>query len=438
MKPAPNTQIVFIGFDLSLYHTYKSLNQVIRKDIKSGKTRLLVINPSENFYFDGWGTEITTEIIQPKNVCYSLSQLLPNVNLVVGKVIGLDKSSQQIQVEQTGRPPVNIHYNHLIISQQANILLVTGNSMLDSKPDNQKEINTALQQLVARAATAKNIWEARRLFQVVITGNLTNSREWAIQISEYLSQLSQAYPSLSGIQPGISLVGQWSNRFSSTNQTSPAIEKYVQKQLNQLGIHCFEGRQVVRENADGVVLSDGSFIACNWVLNCEGAGIWPACFEDFKKNEDQCLITDKYSRLLGESNIWAVNMQAKTSLQNSGKAASYQVEAGKKGKHLGLNLLNALSCQMLRPYSATSSLQVGSLGSGKGLVKIGNMGFTGNFASWLRLFLLLKAMPTRQSALACLRDWISFFIWRRQRATVPQNGFIAEKTNYRPAIQTAV
>jgi len=408
-------RVVLIGNGNIALGAYQSLFRHLGNDILGGKVQLILVSAGQYHTCYGWMMECITEIVEYKNLMIPLSECFKHALHVNGNLVGIDSKGKELRVtEETGQTKT-IPYDHLLVGDQyftetlQNNKTATGftiQSSLDMMKTRQQ-----LVYLTERAALAKDRFTASRILRVAIVGDGFAGVELASNISAYLRHLCRQYE-IAFIKPTLYLVVN-SPELIETSVKASKINKYIGQHLEDMGVRIIYNKRVIRVNTDGAALHDGSFINSS-IVYCTNH----TTETSFKITNSFCTdgnarpVTDIYGRVKAYPGAWI----AGTYNQEVLPTPCHYIDRINEGRSIGKNIALSIKKSPLRTSGPGLLSTVGSLDSGKSCAIVSGILLTGWLAFCMRVVLLLHYMPAFQRS-ACIRNWISFFIWKREKAS---------------------
>lgn len=104
-------RIVIVGAGFAGFHAAKTLCRVSR-----GRADIVVVNPTDYFLYVPLLPEVATGILEPRRLTVSLADALPDVQLVLGEVDGLDLDSRTVSFEDPAGKAGSLQYDRLVIA----------------------------------------------------------------------------------------------------------------------------------------------------------------------------------------------------------------------------------------------------------------------------------------------------------------------------------
>lgn len=87
-------RIVIVGAGFAGFHAAKTLSWVSR-----GRADIVLVNPTDYFLYVPLLPEVATGILEPRRLTVALADALPEVQLVLGEVDGLDLDERSVSYE---------------------------------------------------------------------------------------------------------------------------------------------------------------------------------------------------------------------------------------------------------------------------------------------------------------------------------------------------
>jgi NADH dehydrogenase len=182
--------------------------------------------------------------------------------------------------------------------------------------------------------------------------------------------------------------------------------RYVDRQLQQLGVEVRLRTRVTEVMPRHVVLESGTRLSVGPVVSTRGQRpvVLPGT-EFLTRAGDGRIRTDDALRVLGFDRIWAGGDAAAVPHRLSGlPCPANALWAIKHGRRIGGNLARALVGRQPRRFTYRGLGQLAALGVGKGVGHVYRVPLTGWTAWLLRIAFFVRFMPSREQAHEVLSD----------------------------------
>ena len=401
------TQIVLIGNDNISLGAYQSLVRNLQTGIRDGNVQLTIISGEQFYTCYGLMQECISGMIDYNNLLVPMKTCFSQAKHISGSVIGIDSSKRSITVSQQDGQLTTIAYDHLVVGNEHFTSTLQSDKThtgftIQSAVDMLKT-RRQLDHLMHQAALARDKFSAARILRVAVAGEGMEAVELAASIAECLKQLSAQY-SLKGIKATLYLVLN-QPALSSATAKPDKITKYIKDELQNCGVRIFYNKHVIRVNADGAVLQDGSFINCSIVYSTGKSTCEVPCASNAfgTATKKASLPTDNYGRVTAYKNAWSEKVRERMLLPQ----ASQYMRLLQEGRIVGENIAAYLKQRPLTSIQNVSTM-AGSIGKGKGFASVFGLQLTGWLAFYVRIIWLLVLIPSVNRS-ACIKNYLAFY-----------------------------
>ncbi len=351
--------------------------------LRDVRIRMVSAEPEHSFH--GWTAEVITGHVRPERARVPLTQLLPGVELVHGRVGAVDPRRRTVQV-QTATGLRQLSYDQLVVgvgsrdaTERVPGLAEHAWSLKD--PDGLAALRTHLDTLPPGAT-------------IVVAGAGFTGVEAATAIAQ---QVPTARVLLA--HPGPVALPMLRPRFSR-------VADYAIDQARRCGVEFIPGARLLRVSAEGAELDTEGFVASATVITTIGqTPVALPGLDAFARDASGRLATD---RCLGVApGIWAGgDVAAVPHPSGQGACPANALWAIYHGKRIGANLVRTLQGRAPRPFTFPGLGQGASLGVGRGAAELYGVQLTG-WPAWLARWVFFHwFMPSRRIGLVTALDWI--------------------------------
>lgn len=407
------TRVVMIGGGYAGIRAFRSLRARLRGAHATSAVDVTVISPKTYHEFHGWTAEALAGIVSIDHRSSPLREVFEGERVIAGAATHVDLERQVVTGRLTGTDQAfAVPYDHLLFG-------IGSHDFVESVPGLERHgwwlkeaggllaTRNQLIRVLDRADALHDPEARQRLLTVVIAGGGFAGVEIAAAVAEWLQVWRRYYPVLREVRPrvvlvhsGVALLGQLRPRYSR-------LADYATRQLRQYGVEIRLQERLAEVRPDGAVLADGAFIPSETVISTLGQTLMrlPGA-ECLPCTDAGRLITDRYLRVQGRTNVWAAGDCASVAHVRSGKPTPANALWGiQHGNWAGENIGRTILGQPLRPFTYRGLGQAASLGIGKGASELYGLQFTGWIGWWMRFFFFLYFMPSRRQMIRILLDW---------------------------------
>lgn len=414
-----STQIVLLGGGYVSVWAYRSLMSRLRTEVSQGRVQITVICPNTHHAFHGWTAESLTGIIQRQHQASPLAEVLPKARLVQGEADAIDTDANTVSVKLADGSRRVISYDHILLgigSADSDVIVGIREYGYQVKaPAAFQRTRQKIRQLVQQAAV-EDAETARQLLTFTIAGGGFTGVELAGNLAEYLDVMKKQYPSLTAVKPTVRLIHSGDRILAALQPTYGRLVRYAEKTLAGYGVEVLANRRITRVTETGVFLDDDSFVAGSMLISTVGQSqIRLPGTEMMPRDETQRLYTNANQQLIGYTNVWGGGDACHVKhIATNDPCPTNALWAIKHGEYAVRNIARAMKGQPLKPFSYWGLGQSASLGLGKGISELYTVQITGPVAWLMRWFFFHYFMPSRQTMLGAVSDWL-YLLVRGQR-----------------------
>ncbi len=342
-------RIVIVGAGFAGFHAASTLRRLAR-----GRAEIIMVNPTDYFLYVPLLPEVAVGLIDPRRVTVSLPEALPDVRLILGAVDGIDLDGRQVHYTDADGGGGMIAYDRLVIAAgSVNKLLPTPG--LCEYAHGFRGIPEALylrdhmtrQIELADATDDPAQRQARSTF--VVAGAGYTGTEVAAHGVLYTDILHRRHPRLAADRP------QWM-LIDVADRVLPGLSRRLSgtamKVLTGRGVNVRLGCKIEQATADGVRLSDGSFVATRSLIWCVGVRPDPLVDDLGLSTQDGRLSVDEFLQVPGRPEVYACgDAAAVPDLTRPGQITAMTAQhAERQGRRVAHNIAASYGTGRPRPY----------------------------------------------------------------------------------------
>ncbi len=383
--------------------------RAISRSARARDIRVTLVSAAPDHSFHGWTAEVITGHVRPERARVPLARLLPGVEIVHGRVVGVDTEERSVQVV-TDSGPASLAYDQLVVgvgsrdaTERVTGLGRHGWSLKD--PAGLAALRRHLDDIVARAVAATDPVERERLLTVVVAGAGFTGVEAATALQQRLQEAVYAQPSLQGWTARVVLSHSGSELLPSLRPRFSRVAEYAVAQTRAAGVEILSSTRLVEVTARGAHLEGQGFLPSATVVTTIGqTPVALPGLERFARDGVGRLQTDRC--LAVAPGIWAGgDVAAVPHPSGRGDCPANALWAIYHGKRIGANIVRSVRGRSPRRFRFPGLGQGASLGVGRGAAELYGVQLTG-WAAWLaRWFFFHWFMPSRAVALTTVREW---------------------------------
>lgn len=397
-------KIVIIGGGFAGLHLAKRLNNKNKK--------VIVIDKVNHHMFQPLFYQVACGRIEPSNISFPFRKIFQRSRNIQYRMAEVERIlPEQNKIIMSGS---EITYDKLVIATGCKTNFF-GNEKMEALTFGMKNTQEAIAIRNHVLLTfEKLIIEKKRSddgnWNIVIVGSGPTGVEMAGAFAEMKSEiLPRDYPHMNFSNLNIILVSSTPTSLSVMSEES---QKMSEKYLKDLGVRFMSSEFVVDYDGDKVFLKSGKTIPSNnviWAAGVTGNIIDGLDPEIMVRNRYK---TDRYNRILGYKNIFAIGDIAHMETPKYPTAHPQVANVAiNQGKILGKNLLRK-SEKDWEEYEYTDRGSMATIGKHRAVVDLPNFRFQGLLAWYVWMFLHLMLILSVRNKLAIFFNWMWSYINR--------------------------
>lgn len=382
----------------------------IAKTLNNKKKKIIIIDKVNHHMFQPLFYQVACGRIEPSNISFPFRKIFQrsrNTQFRMTEVLQVYPEQNRILTEDG-----EFHYDKLIIATGCRTNFF-GNEKMESLTFGMKNTQEAIAIRNHVLLTfEKLIIEKRRSddgnWNIVIVGSGATGVELAGAFAEMKKEvLPRDYPHMNFDNLKVILISATSTPLSVMSEES---QRKSHQYLKELGVVFLSDEKVVDYDGDRVYMESGKTIASNnviWAAGVTGNIIPGLNTEVLFRNRYR---TDKYNRIMGYENIFAIGDVAYMSTANYPEGHPQVANVAiNQGKNLGRNILKA-KMQEWEPFEYVDRGSMATIGKHRAVVDLPKFKFQGAFAWYFWMFLHLMLILSVRNKLAVFFNWMwSYF-----------------------------
>ncbi|MFF0086501.1 FAD-dependent oxidoreductase [Streptomyces canus] len=404
-------RIVIVGAGFAGYRTAKELSRKAR-----GKADITLLNPTDYFLYLPLLPQVAAGILEPRRVTVSLSDTLSQVRLVLGEADGIDLDARTVHYTDPEGTRGTLGYDRLVLAAGSvnKLLPIPG---VAEHAHGFRGLPEALylrdhvtrQVELAAAADDPETCAARCTFVVVGAGY--TGTEVAAQGQLFTDAQVRRHPLRKGMRPRWLLL-------DIAERVLPVLDVHLSRTadrtLRERGVEVRMGTSVKEATPDGVLLTDGEFVATRSLVWCVGVRPDPLAESLGLPMERGRLLVDPNLQVPGRPEVFACgDAAAVPDLENPGQFTPMTAQhAWRQGRTAALNVAASLGAGVRRPYEHRDLGFVVDLGGVKAAANPLGVPLSGLAAGAVTRGYHLAAMPGNRVRVAA--DWLLDAVLPRQ------------------------
>jgi NADH dehydrogenase len=381
--------VVLLGGGYVTLHAYRQLRRRLGGELRRGAVRLIVISADDAHSFHGFTGEVLAGLMPVARTRTPLASILRSAQVIHAVAVAVDRERRTVTYRRVGAgSAAEVRYDQLVVG--------TGGREPVATVPGLAEFGHTLRgpgDIERLAAGVRRIAAGGSGEQVVVAGGGLAGVEMAAAIADRC-----------GARVGVHLVHPDEQTLPALRSRQPRLARRADQELLRLGVRPRPGTRLVRVEAGGAVLSDGTVLPAAVVLGAIGQR--PAALAGLGAD-----LRDATGRLITAADlsvtdgIWAAGDAARVRNVGTGEPVpANALWAIKAGAHLGANVARALRGRPTRPFRYRGLGQAASFGLGRSIAELYGVPLTGVVAWMLRLGFFLRFLPARRRAPAVLAD----------------------------------
>ncbi|MEV7073893.1 FAD-dependent oxidoreductase [Streptomyces sp. NPDC093990] len=404
-------RIVIVGAGFAGYRTAKELSRKAR-----GKADITLLNPTDYFLYLPLLPQVAAGLLEPRRVTVSLSDTLPRVRLVLGEADGIDLDARTVHYTDPEGGRGTLGYDRLVLAAGSvnKLLPIPG---VAEHAHGFRGLPEALylrdhvtrQVELAAAADDPETCAARCTFVVVGAGY--TGTEVAAHGQLFTDAQVRRHPLRRGMRPRWILLDVAERVLP---ELDPHLSRTADRTLRERGVEVRMGTSVKEATPEGVLLTDGEFVATRSLVWCVGVRPDPLAESLGLPMERGRLLVDPNLQVPGRPEVFACgDAAAVPDLENPGQYTPMTAQhAWRQGRVAALNVAASLGAGVRRPYEHRDLGFVVDLGGAKAAANPLGVPLSGLAAGAVTRGYHLAAMPGNRVRVAA--DWLLDAVLPRQ------------------------
>ncbi|GAB2612745.1 NAD(P)/FAD-dependent oxidoreductase [Kribbella endophytica] len=342
-------RIVIVGAGFAGFHAAKTLSRVSR-----GRADIVLVNPTDYFLYVPLLPEVATGILEPRRLTVALADALPEVQLVLGEVDGLDLDERSVSYEDPAGHAGALHYDRLVIAAGSvnKLLPIPGVAEhahgFRGIPEAVFLRDHLIQQV--ELADATDDQDARdALCTFVVVGAGYTGTEVAAHGVLFTELLKKRRPRLRDQQMRWMLLDIADRVLPELDQR---LSRTADKVLRKRGVEVRMGLSVEEAKHDCVRLTDQTEVPTNSLIWCVGVRPDPVVEGLGLKTEKGRLVVDEYLNVPGHPDVFACgDAAAVPDLTRPGEVTPMTAQhAERQGRRAAHNVAASFGTGERKPY----------------------------------------------------------------------------------------
>ncbi|MEU0899243.1 FAD-dependent oxidoreductase [Streptomyces massasporeus] len=405
-------RILIVGAGFAGYRTARTLSRLTR-----GRAHITLLNPTDYFLYLPLLPQVAAGILEPRRVTVSLSDSLPDVRLVLGEADRIDLDDRTLHHTGPEGEGGTLAYDRLVLAAGSvnKLLPIPGVAEhahgFRGLPEALYLRDHVTRQVELAASSDDPGTCAARCTFVVVGAGYTGT-EVAAHGQMFTDAQVRKHPLRRGMRPRWMLLDVAPRVLPEMDEKLSATADRV---LRQRGVDVRMGTSVKEATHDGVLLTDGEFVATRTMVWCVGVRPDPLVESLGLPMEKGRLLVDPHLRVPGRPELFACgDVAAVPDLENPGSHTPMTAQhAWRHGKVAAENVAASLGLGGARtPYRHRDLGFVVDLGGAKAAANPLGVTLSGVLAGAVTRGYHLAAMPGNRVRVAA--DWLLDAVLPRQ------------------------
>lgn len=375
-------------------------------------TRIGLIAEKNHMVFQPMLAEVVGGSLSPRHVVNPIRLLVPGVDVLKGRVCGVDVEARCVHVDGGPfAPSLTITYSHLMLAPGAEVDV----SRFPGMAEHAYLMRNCGDAMKLRATIVSRMEEAnliddpvvrKRLLAFVVVGGGYSGVETAGQIADLLGSVCHHYEFVKPGEPTVTLVHSRDHLLPTLDRS---LGEYTKRQLEKMGVRVLLETRVRAVTTSRVQLGDGSRIDATTVVCTIGNAPHPLLKElDVKGQvpmERGKVVVDPTGRVKGRSDVWAAGDCAVFPKADGGCCPETAQFAMRQGTCVGDNIAAAVFGHPLKPFTFTGLGELASIGHRTAVANIFGVNFSGFVAWFMWRTIYLMKLPGLDRKLRVMAEW---------------------------------
>ncbi|MEU6811416.1 NAD(P)/FAD-dependent oxidoreductase [Streptomyces sp. NPDC046831] len=342
-------RIVIVGAGFAGYRTARVLSRKAR-----GKADVVLLNPTDYFLYLPLLPQVAAGILEPRRVTVSLSGTLRHVRLVLGEAGRIDLDARSVHYTDPEGNEGTLGYDRLVLAAGSvnKLLPIPGVAEhahgFRGLPEALYLRDHITRQMELAASTDDRATRAARCTFVVVGAGYTGT-EVAAQGKMFTDELVRGHPLRRGMRPRWLLLDIADRVLSELDER---LSRTAGRVLRRRGVEVRMGTSVREATSDGVLLTDGEFVATRTLVWCVGVRPDPLAASLGLPLERGRLLVEPTLRVPGRPEVFACgDAAAVPDLERPGQYTPMTAQhAWRQGRTAARNVAASLGVGEARPY----------------------------------------------------------------------------------------
>jgi NADH dehydrogenase len=371
-----------------------------------------LVSESNHMVFQPMLAEVVGGSLSPRHVVNPVRLLVPGVDVLKGRVVGLDLEGKEIHVDGGPfAPNIKLTFNHLMLSPGAEVDVsrfpgMAEHAFLMRNCGDAMKLRSTIISRMEEANLVDDPELRKRLLAFVVVGGGYSGVETAGQIADLLGSVCHHYEFIQEDEPTVTLV-------HSRDCLLPTLDRslghYTKRQLEKMGVKVLLETRVRAVTASSVQLGDGNRIDARTVVctigNAPNPLLAQLADDGSVTMERGKLVVEPTGRVKGHTNLWSGGDCAVFPKADGGNCPETAQFAMRQGQSVGENIARAVFETPLEDFTFTGLGELASIGHRTAVANIGGVNFSGFVAWFMWRTIYLMKLPGLDRKLRVMSEW---------------------------------
>ena len=400
------TKILILGGGFGGMYAALRLENTLARD---ADIEVTIVSRDNFFLFTPMLHEVAASDLDVTDIVTPLRSMFRRVRFFAGEVKSIDLPNKRVTVSH-GYEPHNhdLDYDYLLIAlgSTTNLFNLPG---VEERAMTMKTLGDAIHlrnviiSHMEEAETECSLGGGGALMTFVVAGGGFAGIETIGAVNDFVRDSIKRYPHISPhsvrmvvVHPGDTILPELGTE----------LGKYAQKKLDARGIEIRTKTRVAEATAQGVTLSDGSFVPCRTLIWTAGTSPHPVVGGLPCDCDRGRIRVNEYLEVARWPGVWAVGDCAAISDKASGSLYPPTAQhAIREGRQAANNIAAAVRGGAKHLFAFKTLGQLAAIGHRTGVAKVFGIMFSGFFAWWLWRTIYLSKLPTLEKKVRVALDW---------------------------------
>ncbi|GAA3844864.1 NAD(P)/FAD-dependent oxidoreductase [Streptomyces sp. NPDC003631] len=404
-------RILIVGAGFAGYRTARTLSRLTRD-----RADITLLNPTDYFLYLPLLPQVAAGILEPRRVTVSLSGTLRHVRLVLGEADGIDLDARTVHYTGPEGQGGTLGYDRLVLAVGSvnKLLPIPGVAEYAHGFRGLPEalyLRDHVTRQIELAAAAEDPESCSERCTFVVVGAGYTGTEVAAQGQLLTDALVREQPLRQGMRPRWLLLDVAPRVMPEMDER---LSRTADRVLRRRGVDVRMGTSVKEATHDGVLLTDGEFVATRTLVWCVGVRPDPLVESIDRPLERGRLLVDPYLQVPGHPEVFACgDAAAVPDLEKPGQYTPMTAQhAWRHGKVCAHNVAASLGFGSRRVYRHRDLGFVVDLGGVQAAANPLGIPMSGLLAGAVARGYHLAAMPGNRVRVAA--DWLLEALLPRQ------------------------